>query len=297
MTGRPTSDGEDPVARAARVPTVRLAPLVYGQDRVPLDDPAETFHEASKLYPSFAARQTRGRLLETNEELRYSSARSVKRHRHLPTKALPEPLLPHEPFARVVEHRMSCREFGPGPLPLAEIAGLLHAAYGVTHRMFPDAPPDSGPAFRTVPSGGGLYPLEIDVFAWNVTGLDHGRYHFDPLRRLLEVIRVEDMRAAVRSATVYPDLAGDCAALFVVSATFWRTRFKYGLRGYRFALIEVGHIAQNLLLAATAFGRAAVPLGGLFDRRMDELLGLDGVNESALYAVAVATNARDQDGS
>lgn len=295
MSGGATRDGDGPASAAAHVPTVRLAPLVYGDDSVPLDDPAEAFHEASKIYPSFAARQTRGRLLEMNEELRFSSARSVKRRHHVPTVALPDPCLPDVSFARVVEDRVSRRDFGSDPIPLAELAALLHAAYGVTHTMFPDRPPDSGPAFRAVPSGGGLYPLEVDVFAWNVSELAVGRYHFDPLGRVLEVIDREDMRGAVRSASVYPDIAGDCAAYFVVSAMFWRTRFKYGLRGYRFALIEAGHLAQNLLLAASAFGRAAVPLGGLFDRRMDELLGLDGVNESVVYAVAVGAEKRSGD--
>ena len=295
MTGRATADGDSLGVTAADVPTVRLAPLVYGEGGVPLDDPAELFHEASKIYPSFAGRQTRAALLETNQELRFSSARSVKRRRHLPTVALPEPRLPDVPFARVVESRVSRRDFGPDSIPLAELAAFLHAAYGVTHKMLPDAPAESQPAFRTVPSGGGLYPLEIDIFAWNVSGLAPGRYHFDPLRRLLEVIRLEDMRPVVRSASVYPDLAGDCAAFFVISAMFWRTRFKYGLRGYRFALLEAGHVAQNVLLAASAFGRAAVPLGGLFDRRMDDLLALDGVDESVLYAVAVAADAGGSD--
>ena len=91
--------------------------------------------------------------------------------------------------------------------------------------------------------------------------------------------------------TTYDDPALGCGALFVVSAMFWRTRFKYGLRGYRFALLECGHLAQNLLLAATALDLAAVPLGGFYDRRVDQLLGLDGVNESALYMVAAGVRA------
>jgi SagB-type dehydrogenase family enzyme len=62
---------------------------------------------------------------------------------------------------------------------------------------------------------------------------------------------------------------------------------KYGLRGYRFALLEAGHVGQNLVLAATGLGLGAVPLGGYYDRPTDELLGLDGVNESTLYLVAV----------
>ena len=63
------------------------------------------------------------------------------------------------------------------------------------------------------------------------------------------------------------------------------------MRGYRFALLEAGHVVQNLLLTATALGLGAVPLGGYYDRLTDEFLGLDGVNESTLYTVAVGRPA------
>jgi SagB-type dehydrogenase family enzyme len=72
---------------------------------------------------------------------------------------------------------------------------------------------------------------------------------------------------------------------------FWRSRFKYGLRGYRFVLLEAGHAAQNALLAAAALALAAVPLGGFYDRRVDELIEADGVDESALYLVCVGPAA------
>jgi SagB-type dehydrogenase family enzyme len=68
---------------------------------------------------------------------------------------------------------------------------------------------------------------------------------------------------------------------------FWRTRFKYGLRGYRFALLEAGHLMQNVLLAAAALDLAAVPVGGFFDSRLERLLSIDGVNESALYCASI----------
>ena len=279
------------------VPSVRVAPLIYGDDGGRLDDPAELFHEASKIYPSFGARQTRGYLLEQSEELRVTSARSVKRRRHLPAVALPEPVFPPASFGHVIAERRSQRTFGARSLSLLETASLLHAAYGTTRQMFPEAPADASPRFRTVPSGGALYPLEVDVFAWNVDGLRAGRYHFDPLRRVLEEIRLGDLRDRMASTTVYPDLLTGCAAVFVISAMFWRTRFKYGQRGYRFALIESGHVAQNTLLAAAALGLAAVPVAGFFDSRLDDLLEIDGVNESSLYVIAVgpASDARDGD--
>ena len=66
---------------------------------------------------------------------------------------------------------------------------------------------------------------------------------------------------------------------------FWRSRFKYGLRGYRFALLEAGHLVQNLVLAAGALEVGALPLGGFYDRRVDELVGADGLDEATVYAV------------
>jgi SagB-type dehydrogenase family enzyme len=72
-----------------------------------------------------------------------------------------------------------------------------------------------------------------------------------------------------------------------MTAMFWRSRFKYGARAYRFALMEAGHVGQNLLLAAAALGLGAVPLGGFYDREVDAFLGVDGIYEASLYLVPV----------
>jgi SagB-type dehydrogenase family enzyme len=70
-----------------------------------------------------------------------------------------------------------------------------------------------------------------------------------------------------------------------MTAMFWRSRFKYGLRGYRFALIEAGHVMQNAVLAAAALGIAARPLGGYYDRLLDALVGADSLDEASVYAL------------
>ena len=72
-----------------------------------------------------------------------------------------------------------------------------------------------------------------------------------------------------------------------LSAVFWRSRFKYGLRGYRFVLLEAGHAVQNLLLCAAGLGIAALPVGGYYDRRLEALLDLDGVDEAVVYLVCL----------
>ena len=79
------------------------------------------------------------------------------------------------------------------------------------------------------------------------------------------------------------------AAVIVLTALFWRSRFKYGQRAYRFTLLEAGHAAQNLLLTAAALGLRAQPVGGFYDRRVDELVGADGLHEASLYLLPVAS--------
>jgi SagB-type dehydrogenase family enzyme len=267
-----------------RVPTVAMASLVYGDNGVGLDDPAEAYHEASKLYPSFCSRQMFGAVqLAAHHELQQSSQRSVKRNRNLPVVGLPEPTYPDVTLEQAVRARRSAREFGLSSLSLPELATLLHGAYGVNRR----AVNGSGQTFRSVPSGGALYPLEVYCAVSRVGDLAPGLYHFDPLRSVLEQYRRLESTDELTRASTYPELVETCAVTFLVSAMFWRTRFKYGLRGYRFALLEAGHVVQNLVLVCAALGLASVPLGGFYDRLVDEFLAVDGVNESALYCVCV----------
>jgi SagB-type dehydrogenase family enzyme len=269
------------------MPSIRLAARIYGAERVAPDDPAEHFHEASKIYPSFGARQTRGHELELDAELQLSSLRAVKRSCHLPSVPLPDPAPLDVPLGTVLARRRSVRRFRAEHVRFAQLAALLEAGYGRTGQLLAGAPEGIGPQLRSAPSGGALFPLELYVFAWRIAGLRRGLYHFDPFRRVLERLRAGDERPRVLERTVYPEPVGGCALLLAVTAVFWRTRFKYGLRGYRFTLMEAGHVVQNVLLGATALGLGAVPLSGFYDRAMDELLDLDGVAESMIYGVAV----------
>jgi SagB-type dehydrogenase family enzyme len=264
---------------------VGFASLVYGREGPSPSDPAEEFHEASKLYPSTIARQSVGvARLAAQPALQAATARAGKRNRHLPARLLPRPVYPGTSLADAIGARRSARSFAPGPVTLEALATLLHASYGVT------GPPDgeeATAALRAVPSGGALYPLEVYVLAARVEGLAEGLYHFVPLRSVLETLPPDDPLPRLRSSLAYPEILDGSALTVLVTAMFWRTRFKYGLRGYRFALLEAGHVMQNLLLVATALGLGAVPIGGLFDRQVDDLLGVDGVDESVLYAAHV----------
>jgi SagB-type dehydrogenase family enzyme len=270
-----------------RLQTATLTSWIFGGPDGPmLDDPAEAYHEASKIYPSFAGRDTSGvRLLESTPQLQLSAVRGVKRHPQRPVVALPRPRLPDVSLADAVQRRESRRTFADESLALEQLATVLHTAYGVTHST--RLPGNRrGQPLRSVPSGGALYPLELYVLAARVDGLDGRLYHYDPWRHGLECLPA-GADHPVAELTAYPDLLEPAAALVVVTAMFWRTRFKYALRGYRFALLEAGHVGQNVALAAAALEIAALPVGGVYDRRLEEVLGVDGVNESVVYVFAL----------
>jgi SagB-type dehydrogenase family enzyme len=275
---------------AAPRQTSRWVELVYGR-RLGLDDPAEAYHEASKVSPTQIGRQIEGaRRLETSPDLQLSSSRAVKR-RGGPTAALPSPRPPTATLWNTIRARRSHRVFGEGAITAAELSTLLEAAYGVTGAIESPSQGWTLPV-RAIPSGGALYPLELYIAVQRVEGLEPRVYHFDPLLEELEVVRSAVTPEEVASLSTYPEIVLGCAAFVLVAAIFGRTRFKYGLRGYRFALLEAGHMGQNVVLTATALGLGAVPLGGFYDRRTDQFLGLDGVNESTLYTFAIGRESQ-----
>jgi SagB-type dehydrogenase family enzyme len=273
------------VSAVAPRQTARWLEFVYGRPPDP-DDLAEAFHEGSKLEPSQIGRQMEGaRRLEASPELRLSSVRAVRRHGGA-TIPLPAPASLDRPLGEVIRARRSQRFFAGEPIASDVLSALLHAGYGVTGVLQWQDDRLALP-LRAVPSGGALYPLEVYAAVLRVGGLQPGLYHFDPLSPCLEVVRSGLTAEALAVLSTYPEVASSSAVLILMAAIFGRTRLKYGLRGYRFALLEAGHVAQNVILAAAALGLASVPLGAFYDRRTDRFLGLDGVNESTLYSIAI----------
>jgi SagB-type dehydrogenase family enzyme len=253
--------------RALRAPLVRAQ--LYGEGEPALDDPAELFHEASKLHPALAHRQAAGIVrLETSPALQDAAACGTRRNAQRPTERLPPPTRPTCSLWSAFERRRSRRDFGR-TVTRAELATLLDAAYGIRDG-----------SRRTVPSGGALYPLEVYVA---VRG--EGVYRYDPELHALEEHDLGDPWPALEAACPLPGLLRDGAAALLVLGVFGRTRFKYGQRGYRFALLEAGHVVQNAVLAAAALDLAALPLGGYYDAQVDALVGADGVEESVVYGL------------
>lgn len=240
----------------------------------------ELFHENSKTsrherhltYPIHPSDETIVRAM--------AGLRRVKPYTDAPKVRLPDgDGADSRSFDEVVRARETARHIAPGPIALAQLAKVLQTSYGMTRD---NAGTNFPRPFRIVPSGGALYPLEIYLYSVAVDGLEEGLYHYDPEDHSLDVLPPgRDHPAAL---FVQRDLVASAAVIGFVSAIFHRSVFKYGDRGYRFVLLEAGHLAQNAMLAATDARLAAATVGGFFDREVDRYLGFDGVSESTIYA-------------
>jgi SagB-type dehydrogenase family enzyme len=244
----------------------------------------ELFHENSKHYKSDP--RTVGRIMAVvaNPVLQGILATSNKRYPSASKIELPDDLPPStRSFDTTVLRRRSYREFDGRPLTLAEVAKIIFYAGGVTARI--DLPGFQQQPLRAAPSGGALYPVEIYLFALSVTDMNAGLYHYVPIDNSLELVREVD--AARELARIcYSEALIKSAAVVVLTGISLKSRLKYGERGYRFMLLEAGHIAQNALLAANALELGACPFGGFIDDDLDRLLGIDGLDEVSLYLIA-----------
>jgi SagB-type dehydrogenase family enzyme len=267
-----------------RLPTAEFSSLVYGPGGVAVDDPAEAFHEASSLYPNIAPDRLSVLLeLARRPELHETLVRASRLQPNRPGIDLPRRSLPRTGLRDLLVRRESGLGSRRVLLGLRDLGVVLAASYGAVERR-------PGLLRRPVPSGGALYPLELYVVPLEVEGLDDAAYHYDPFHHRLERLSARPEKD-VSAAVVDPALVDAASAFVVVTAMFWRSRFKYGLRAYRFALLEAGHTIQNAVLAATALGVPALPLGGFYDRRVDALVGADGLAEAAVYALLLGGRA------
>lgn len=243
----------------------------------------ELFHENSKVsryerHPTFAFHPSDAQVVRVMRRLR-----TVKRYTDFPKVRLPQEWPPAgKSFDDLVLERRTARAFGAGTISVADLAKVLHFSYGVTTD---NAATDFPRPFRAAPSGGALFPLELYVYATRVDGLEPGLYHFDPEDMTLDVLRTGDEGDRVAPIFVQADLAGQAAVIVFVTAVFYRSTFKYGDRGYRFVLLEAGHLAQNAILAAASIELASASIGGFGDRDADRYLGIDGLSESTVYAL------------
>ena len=184
---------------------------------------------------------------------------------------LPEPMTGGDiALEQALAQRRSVRSFTSRGLSRAQVGQLMWAAQGVTH----------GPGYRTAPSAGALYPLEL--YAITRTSVLHYRPDGHRAEEWAPVMGWQALLDATSSA----DAVATAPAAFVIAGVAGRTVAKYGTRSAQYVHLEAGHAAQNLLLQAIVLGLGAVTIGAFSEDRIARFLALP-TSQTPLYLVPV----------
>ena len=180
---------------------------------------------------------------------------------------------------QVVFERRTTRSYASKTLSLEQLAQLLWAAQGITGKKG---------NFRAAPSAGALYPMDVYVVIGKngVVKIEAGVYHYEAQRHLLSQVIKKDLRNDVAKAALSQMWIARAPVSFIITAEYNRMGVKYGSRGERYAMIEAGHICQNLFLQAEALKLKAGIVGAFHDKKLNKILDLPRAHEPLLIMPA-----------
>ena len=185
----------------------------------------------------------------------------------------------------IIFRRHSSRVYTQETMPLVQLSYLLWATQGVKGKR--------GKAYatlRTVPCGGARHEFETYLMVRNVEGLQPGAYHYLPMEHALEYLHpVEDMDAKIGESLRGQDWAAKANVVFYWAMVAYRAEWRYSIYTHRVALIDAGHIGQNLYIAATGLGLGTCGIAAFSHELCCELFELDGEEEYMVYTAPVGT--------
>jgi SagB-type dehydrogenase family enzyme len=202
-----------------------------------------------------------------------------------PAIPLPAPSslsIPRQDLREAIERRRSLRRYAHTPLSLEELSFLLWCTQGI-RKIVPGSA-----TFRTVPSAGARHAIETFLLANNVQGVPEGLYRYSALKHaLVECRREPGLADQLTAACLGQPFVKASAVTFAWAAVVERMRWRYGERGYRYLLLDAGHVCQNLYLAAEAVKCGVCAIAAFADEAVDRLLGFDGEEQFTLYLATV----------
>jgi len=140
--------------------------------------------------------------------------------------------------------------------------------------------------YRSVASAGALYPFELYVACRNVSGLADGLYHHSVGLHSLTLLRSGDLIPSL-TGCLATGKEGSPALVFCLTSIFFRSSWKYRERAYRYALLDTGHLAENLVLALRSVRLNFRIFYDFSDRKLNSFLGLDQSREVCLAVACV----------
>ncbi len=222
--------------------------------------------QPSTIYGKFHSRTKLKSLTGSDSNLQKKYKRRYKEYPRLEKIFLPEASeILNSSLKETILKRKSSRSFSQKKLSLEILSTLL--LYSSYH-----------------PSAGGRYPLEIYFLSLN-SELQSGLYHYNIRNHSMEVLR----QGETISLKKYFDQEWikTAGGVVIITSVFTRNTEKYGDRGYRAILQEVGYLGELIYLMSSATNIGCCAIGGFVDEELEKLLDIDGVYESVVGVFAV----------
>ena len=183
---------------------------------------------------------------------------------------------------KVLAQRKSSRVFTRDPVTLPELSFLLWAQQGIRGLRG-----KTYATLRTVACGGARHEFECYIAVLNVEGLKTGLYHFLPMTHEMEFLSAPSkLKQTMGTVLAEQTWCGKAGAVFFYSVVPYRAEWRYSASAHRVALIDAGHITQNLYVACSALDIGTCAIAALDTDACDALFGLDGQEEFIFYAAA-----------
>ena len=142
--------------------------------------------------------------------------------------------------------------------------------------------------FRSHPSGGYLYAVDTYVLIMHVTRMQQGIYYCDPVNHDLVLIRaLRDYEIVDVLCDINVDCIVHASAVILFSHHIGRNIHKYGTRAYALAMIEAGHMCQNVSLYATKLSLISNAMLITNPTKLHELCAIDGQKETVFYGLCL----------
>lgn len=192
-------------------------------------------------------------------------------------------LVPHEEiscgktevYTTIVERR-SRRRYKDEAISLEELSYLLLSTQGIIN--------PNRPQFRTSPSGGARHGIETYLYIEKVDSINTGLYRYLPIEHKLLYLgtpKKETLTSALADQDFKP------AVTFIWTVVPYRIAWRYDGAEEKLALLDVGHICQNLYIACEAENMGTCAIGAYEQKPLDDFLGIDGETEFSIYASPV----------
>jgi len=194
----------------------------------------------------------------------------------------PQNILQHKStFKDVLEKRKSIRMYSNKYISLDNLSYFLYHSARIKN-IFKSK--EGTLTERPYPSGGARYPLEIYVANNRINGIQKGIHYYDPLKHQLILLnKNKNYQKKFNEFVIrvlYPTLKREPDVIFVITAVFARTMWKYDKLGLSLILSDLGCLYQTMYLIATEMNLAPCPVGKTDEELVKNWLNLNWFEES-----------------